>query len=355
MAKYEWGSGLSGASSGAAIGSAILPGLGTAIGAGLGALFGFRRKSGQEKAMEELVQAIEQRKVLTPEERRIQLEIIKEIGAYTPELEQALELQEQTELAKISTDPRLRQAQLEALSRLERASIEGLTPEDLAVQREIQRRAATEAKGRREAVLSRAAERGMLGSGAQLSAELQAEQAAAEQAAAEGSNLAAQIHRRALDAALSSGQLAGGMEEKEHGRKAEAARALDAIRRFNIESQQGVQQRNIFSKNLAQLKNLQYKRDLAEKQAEARNLQKMLDRQDLIDYTTETNMKREAIPGAKLGRADAASAAQRRYGENIRTIAEGAIPAIEGIKKLFKKDQGVEGAIPEIKGIKYIV
>src|SRR6266853_5706468 len=124
-----------GAAQGAAIGAklgSIIPGVGNVIGAvgggilgGLGGLFG-GGESPEEKAAKALQAAYSGEQIATPEQRMMQLQYLKSVGNLTPEQESAIN-QQQSELHKISVDPRYKQAQMSALNSLSQQGKTGLT------------------------------------------------------------------------------------------------------------------------------------------------------------------------------------------------------------------------------------
>ncbi|TXG85830.1 MAG: hypothetical protein E6R13_01580 [Spirochaetes bacterium] len=101
------------------------------------------------------------------EELQVQYEELKNAGLLTPELEQVFQ-QQASEMQNISTDPRLKQAQLNALSSLEEIGQNGMTLQDKANLQKIQTQIGQQERGAREAILQTAARRGTSGSGFEL-------------------------------------------------------------------------------------------------------------------------------------------------------------------------------------------
>lgn len=174
------------------------------------------------------------------EARKIEQDARKEHGNVSDEAVQAAaaKVLGPTALAKITADPRFRQAQEESLSALADISKNGgFSLEDQANLNRFQNEAARRASGQRAAVLERLASRGIAGGGAEIAQNIAAQQDTANREAQMGLDLAAQGRKRALDAILARGDLASRLESADYNRQAQAATAQDAIDRFNNVSQ----------------------------------------------------------------------------------------------------------------------
>lgn len=164
-----------------------------------------------------------------------------------------------TEFDKISTDPRLREAQLNALASLEKiGNSNGLLDADKALLAKTQRDAAMQDRGRREAILQNNAARGMAGTGNELLAQLSSSQAATDRSNQAGLDIAGMAQQRALDSIAKAGSLGGSIRGQDYDEQAKRAAAQDAINQFNA----GQKTRGSF--NNAGIKNdqLKYHNDL---------------------------------------------------------------------------------------------
>lgn len=143
-------------------------------------------------------------------------------------------LQERSGMANITTDPRLRAAQLGALEALGGiAERGGMTLRDEANLAKLQSDVAQADRGRREAILQNMQMRGQGGSGLELLAQLQSAQGATTEAAAGSRDIAAMAQDRALQALMQQGTLGGQIRGQEFGEQADIARAQDIINAFN--------------------------------------------------------------------------------------------------------------------------
>lgn len=141
-----------------------------------------------------------------------------------------------TEFNAIKTDPRLRDAQMTALSRLSReGAANGMGVEDRVALNQAQNATAMRERGSREAILQNMAMRGQSGSGVELAANLAAQQGAAQSNATAGAQAAADARRRALAATAQSGALGGDVRGQDYGEQSNRASAADAISRFNAD------------------------------------------------------------------------------------------------------------------------
>jgi len=148
-------------------------------------------------------------------------------------------------LSDISTDPALRGQQMASLAGLKQlATNGGLNLQDKAALNEIQNQTAQADRGRRGAIMQNMAARGMGGSGAELLAQLQSNQAATDNASQQGMNIAGQAQARALQAMLQGGQLASQVQGQDFSQQAQAASAQDAINKFDAQNQTGMNQFN---------------------------------------------------------------------------------------------------------------
>lgn len=177
-------------------------------------------------------------------------------GDFEPEREGLVELGN-TEMDGISLDPATRDAQMAALEQLIGYS---QNPEATAMDRAqmagVLSEANRSARGQRDAVMQNMKQRGLAGSGMELVAQMQANQAASDQANQQGMNLAATAQQRALDALYGSANLGGQIRSQDYDQKKDRAKAQDAINAFNAQNRQGVMSRNTGINNQASLRNL---------------------------------------------------------------------------------------------------
>lgn len=225
----------------------------------------------------------------TPEvaDQKIQLENAGIVGEYRPEVEQALNLSP-TEMENISIDEAIKQQQIDSLAGLGEIAEGGLTEGDKAAARDIQREVNQNAEARRKAILQNMAQRGVLGSGMELAAQLDSAQNAADQQSRAGDVLSQQAQARALAALQQAGSMAGQVRGQEFGEQADVAKAKDAINQWNVANQQSINTRNVQAQNQAQAANLAALQAQEDQRAALANQQQMYNKQLLQqDYQNQ--------------------------------------------------------------------
>ena len=166
-----------------------------------------------------------------------EIQALLDSGLITPE-DVAPILQAESGLGSITTDPRLRDAQFNALDQLiEIGAAGGLTATDRARINDIVRDENAIERGSREAILQNAQARGAGGSNLELASQLISGQSSADRRADRGFDVAALAEQRALDAIMNAGQLGGNIRAQEFGEASEKAKAQDIINAFNTQNQ----------------------------------------------------------------------------------------------------------------------
>jgi hypothetical protein len=138
-----------------------------------------------------------------------------------------------TSFDDLSTDPVLRNAQLDALRQLEEQAATGFTARDEADMAKLRADVNRTNRGRIGAIQQNMAARGMSGSGLDLVAQMQAAQDATEREALASLEQNAQMLDRKNQAIMNRGQMAGAMRNQEFSEAARKAEARDAMNRFN--------------------------------------------------------------------------------------------------------------------------
>lgn len=262
-----------------AIGAAAAPVLGGVIGNIASAGDRKRAQEAYASAMEK-INAVGAPPDLSKE---IILQEFRQVGALTPELEQAINI-DSSQVSQIQEDQGLKDAQRGALTALQQRGKVGLTPEDRLSLAQIQQETQAQAEGKRQQIIQNMQARGMGGAGAELAAALAGSQGAADQASMRGMQVGAQASQNALQAMAQSGQLAGSIAGQEFSRAQTKASAADELARFNNQNQMGVQQRNVGSKNQAQEYNLGTAQQIANQNVTQANQEKYRQAQAAQDY-----------------------------------------------------------------------
>lgn len=326
-------SALGGAASGAATGAAVAGPYGAIIGGVIGGIKGLfgGGKSDEEKAYEEALASLQNLPVPDAEKRRIVLERLQSTGQVSPEMATAIE-QKETELGNVSTDPRLRQAQLDALARMQRVGQEGFTIEDKAALESAQKDIGRANRGRDEAIMQNLAARGQGGSGAELAARLANAQGAAEQSNTVGTNLASLASQRTLQGIEQSGQMAGNLRNQDYSEASRAAEAQDAINRFNAQNKQNVNLQNTGTSNEAQRLNLENTQNIANKNVGLENEQNKYNTQVNQDVYKDQLQRINDIKNLKAKKGEVGQLNQANQEKGQAAAWESAGTLAKGLK-----------------------
>jgi len=249
--------------------------------------------------------------IATPELTALQVQLDKYVqaGKLTPEAAESVLLNSNS-FNDIKLDPALQGAQKQALQQLQNiASQGGLTATDKAQLNDIATEQNTLARGRNEAIKQSARERGIGGSGLELTSQLLNEQEAANRASTQGTQVAANAEQRALQSLQAAGQLGGTMEAQQYGQQANKAAAQNAIDRFNAETQQNTNLYNVGTRNQAQAANLAATQDIANKNTGTAQQQALYNaQQNQADYANKMT-KAQNLAQAYQAKAGASNAA----------------------------------------------
>ncbi len=232
---------------------------------------------------------------------------------------------------EISTDPRLRDAQMQALEQLRERGEVGLTEEEKAQREQLKRGIAADANAQQQSILQQMEERGALDSGAQLAAQLASQQGSYDRASQEALNMSAANEAARRDALERAASSAGQIRSQDYGEQAQAAQAKDMIKQFNAQNRQnvagqnlGIKQQDVGLKNQEQMYN------------------KGLIQQDFNNKMAKQNM----VTNARTGQANnfmqqsqaQAQASQAKAAGNMALLSAGAQAATMASDKNVKEN-----------------
>lgn len=239
----------------------------------------------------------------------------QEIILQNPELAGLLEAEQlgPSAMEGISTDPRLRNAQMSALEQLAGLSETGLGAEDKAAFNQLRRQVASEAQAQNQAVLQNAAAQGTLDSGNTLMAQLMAGQQSANRASQGADEIAAQAARARRDALAQYGNMAANMGQQDFNQRSQVAQSRDAISQFNAQNRQGVNQFN-----------LQNKQDISNRRADTQNQQQMYNK-GLIQQKFQNEL------GKATGQSGATQNIANMYAQQGAAKAQGSANLTSGL------------------------
>lgn len=302
----------------ALIGAVAAPLVSGAIGAIAGAGQNGQADSDRAAALQQYLDV----NVPDVQQQQVILQQLKSQGQLTPQMESALQ-QGPSALQGVSVDPRLRQAQMSALSSLQGLGSTGLNATDREALFGVQNAQAQQNQAQQASILQNMAQRGALGSGEELAARLSASQAGQANAQQQGLGVAAQAQARALQAIQQSGQLGGQMENQQFGEDAQKAAATDAINRFNTQNSQQVQGTNVNASNQAQAANLANAQRIADTNTGLANQQSLYNSQLYQQQYQNQLQKAAGAAGQYNNSANAANQNAARTGQTAANIGSG--------------------------------
>lgn len=171
----------------------------------------------------------------------------QKIALETPELVGMLEAEVlgPSAFEQVQEDPRLRMAQIQALSDMTELAQTGLGAEDKAALSQIRRDVAAQRQAEAATALQQMQERGMGDSGAALMAQLQAGQQAGQRQAQQAEAQAAQAAAARRAAIGQQANMASQMSQQQLALAGQKASAKDVINQFNTQNRQSVAARNL--------------------------------------------------------------------------------------------------------------
>lgn len=199
-------------------------------------------------------------------------DLLTNAGTMDPALQQALQLGPSA-MEGISTDPRLKQAQMQALQQLSGISETGMSPADQASFELARRGAAQENQAMQGQILQNMQARGQGGSGAELISRLTGAQKSADSMQAAQLEQAKQQQAARMQALNQVGALSGQMQNQDFNQSSQIAQAKDLISKYNAQNQQNTNNSNVAAQNAAQLQNLQNQQALNNQNTGLRNQQ----------------------------------------------------------------------------------
>lgn len=225
------------------------------------------------KLIQRSIQDFEDMGIPSVEAQSLALEELQSQGVLTPELEQTI-MQGNSAIADVATDIGYKDSQMQALDSLQDIGESGgMRLSDTANMENVLSDVRQSERGSREAIMANSRARGTSGSGSELAAQLQANQAGATNAYSSGMQVASNAQDRALQAIMQGGQMAGDMRGQDYEEQFNAAKASDEIDRFNALSQQDTQTSRVNTLNQAQASNLGNTQRIADANVGLRNQQ----------------------------------------------------------------------------------
>ena len=268
--------------------------------------------------------------IQTPALKDLQIQLDKYVaaGRLTPAQAEA-ELLKSNAFNDIVTDPALEGAQKQALTALQEIGTQGgLTAIDKARMADITSEQNQVARGRNEAIMSQARERGMGGSDISTVNQLMSEQSAANRASRRGTDVAANAEARALQALIQGGQMATGMRTQDYGEQATRAGAENALDLFNKQTLNQTNLYNVDAANKAQAANLANEQAIANANVGTTNEERRYNAQQHQQLFQDEMAKASGVAGVYDQWAGDATAAKRSETAADLALTGGALQAV---------------------------
>lgn len=206
----------------------------------------------------------------------------QKIALTNPELVEPLVAEQMgaSQMEDVQMDPRLQAAQRAALDEMTGLGQTGLGAEDKAAFNQLRRQAAGAAEAQQASTLQEMASRGMLDSGANLAAQLQAGQSQADRMSQEGDRLAASAAEARRAALGQQANMASQMSAADIGLKTGKASAADTIAQFNTQQRAatGAANQGYRIDRATQLANLRNQEEVGNKGLIQQNFQNQVQR-----------------------------------------------------------------------------
>ena len=233
-------------------------------------------------------------------------------GDVTPEEAQAYTMGS-TAMEGISTDPALRGSQLAQLAALENLRDQGgLNLTDKANLQRIQNEEMGKELSQRQSIMEQARQRGTGGSGMELMALLNSNQAGTNRQSQRDLEIAGMAQDRALQAGGQAASLAGNVRGQDFSQESQIAAAKDAAAKFNASMMSGTNQFNVGNQLRAGLSNRDVRQGVSNIGAE--------------NYNKTQTMNNYTMPGQKysddMARAQALSNIKTGQGNRYQTSAD---------------------------------
>lgn len=320
------------------MGALIAAGAASGIAGGLvGNYFASKDRKKQEALIAQSLADLEAVGLPPDLSKRIIMQQFEQAGMLTPELERDIQAGE-SKVAQIKEDSSLRDAQMQALNKLQQVGATGLRAEDRAALNLARSQAAKDAEAQRQQVMQQMAARGMSGSGMELISQLQAGQAGTDRMSSEGDRIAAMASQNALQSLMQSGQLGGAIRSQDFNVEQTKAQAADLRDQFNIENSRSTQMRNLAAKNQAQAANLANQQEIMNKNVAMENAERQRMEQAKRDYWTDKLSYAQSKAAARSGQAQLMGAKADRTANMWTGIGSSGASALGAYSKYLQNN-----------------
>lgn len=231
-----------------------------------------------------------------PAAQKVVLQKFVQTGEIDPQLETAIK-RDPSSFENIRVDPKLKQTRLRALDSLSDIGEGGLTLQDKADLERATNEINVMDRGKRDSIVDSFARRGQSGSGLALAAQIQGAQGAVNRQSQNQLDTLASARKRALDAIVAGGNLAGDISDDDYKQQSDLASARDTIADFNTRNMQSIQQRNADRRNAANEYNLNLKQKISDANTKLSNDEQIYNKELLQKEFENKAKKAQGVAG----------------------------------------------------------
>jgi len=255
--------------------------------------------------------------------------------------------------AAITTSPAYQQAQNQALQQMQQRANTGFTQADRAQLNQAQLGAQNQTKARLASIQQQMQQQGLSDSGSALAQKLAAAQNESNQMSTNADQQAQMAQQAQQQAIGNLGQMASGLQQQQFGQAFQQQQANQAMQRFNIQNQLGVQSQNVNAQNQAQAANLANAQNASNQNVSANNQAQQQNKQNaMAQYGANVGVDRIKAGGySNLGginqqTAQNQSQAATNLGAGIGGLAGSAFGAATGMYDGGRLDFKAGGHVP---------
>lgn len=251
-------------------------------------------------------------------------------------------------MAGIQTDPRLAQAQMNALQTLSSLGNQGLNATDLAALNQVNRGTQAQNQANQNTIMQNLAQRGASGGGLELATRLASAQNSADLANQQSQSINSQAQQRMLQAIAQSGQLGGQMQQQQFGQQATQAQAANAIAQFNAQQAAQAQATNVANQNAAQASNLNNAQNVANTNTAIQNAQQQYNKGLYQQQYNNQMGLAGSLANSQLGLGAFEGQQANAIGQQWNNIGQGTAKAIAGYQTANQNNQTTQSDQPDI-------
>lgn len=278
--------------------------IGNLVNLGVSAYGAHQVKNQENTGLQQYQQALDDLRNLYPPEMQ---ELVTELqdyvvqGQITPEQYTTI-LQQESQMAGVKVPPEIEKQQYDTLAQLSNIVAEGGQDASFrAAMNDVKDKLQNQIKANTESLKNEFARRGQSGSGLEFAARAQGGSDAIQAASKQGFDAAAEGQRRAYQAIMDKGTLAGNIRTQDVGEQERKAQAADTVNRFNTTAKQNVSDANVKAANDAQAANLAEQQRIADANVKNHN-QESENRSNAVQQTYQNNLNRvQGIATAQNG------------------------------------------------------